>query len=666
MALQALPQSLPGLRPLTAQEQLRRAAALACVNSPAKPDCKRNISIGIFFDGTNNNKKRDQENISSPLKRSHTNVVVLHDAYRYEPKKGFFKIYIPGVGTPFPEIGEHGELPSGKSMGEGGDARINWALIQVLNAMHEAITGGNLFSEAEARRWATRMPMHAGGTGSNAQGKADAFAGLTSGAAIHRHGMPNPRLAYQLAAALKKRLPMQLEQVNLSVFGFSRGAAAARAFCHFLDQIMQAEAKASWRGQLGLPSGGGRLAGVPLRVQFLGLFDTVCSVGLADSAPGFDGFGGWANDTQDIPAMVERSVHFVAAHELRQNFPLSSSRIRKSYPANNLEVVYPGAHSDVGGGYPCNSQGKARGSRSRLLSQVPLVNMYMEAVKSGVPLMTVEDLRKKRQFETIDDLKVHPETAQLFAAYAKTVSVRGGTVEKHCQTHIQWLWRWLEICSNLEPYALQQRSRSYKDAEAQDRIDMGESWGDYQQDRQKVLRVNKPASYISAPHGHAMQNNADMVQKGQNKDEVRQKFLEAASKAGLNTVAQRDYFDQYGAGTVQQGLPKDVEQFFDTLVHDSHATFYMVGPITDADQRELVNKIRTRQREGKKLNSFEQRVLAHQRSHPGKVPLLSDADLRALKEHNDLKTNVGLKTVNVNTRRESGGHIRYRRVFDKS
>ncbi|MBF0803003.1 MULTISPECIES: hypothetical protein [unclassified Neisseria] len=49
MALQPLPQSLLFLRPLSAQEQQRRAAALACMNSPAKPDCKRNISIGIFI-----------------------------------------------------------------------------------------------------------------------------------------------------------------------------------------------------------------------------------------------------------------------------------------------------------------------------------------------------------------------------------------------------------------------------------------------------------------------------------------------------------------------------------------------------------------------------------------------------------------------------------------
>ena len=95
-------------------------------------------------------------------------------------------------------------------------------------------------------------------------------------------------------------------------------------------------------------------------------------------------------------------------------------------------------------------------------------------------------------------------------------------------------------------------------------------------------------------------------------------------------------------------------------------TFYMVGPITDADQRELVDKIRTKQREGKKLNSFEQRVLAHQRTHPGKVPLMSDMDANALKRHRDPVEQVALWAVNVNTRRESGGHIRYREVFDRS
>lgn len=178
--------------------------------------------------------------------------------------------------------------------------------------------------------------------------------------------------------------------------------------------------------------------------------------------------------------------------------------------------------------------------------------MYMEAVKSGVPLMTIPQLKEQSRDDVIQDLQVHPETARLFAAYAQTVTVRGGTVEKHCETHIHWLWRWLEICSNLEPYALLQRSQSYKHAGAQDRIDMGESWGDYREDRRTALRLNPDAAenYIRAQK---------MLQ--QTKDPFRRKRLEAASRAQSGTSVQRDYIDQHSAGTVQQGLPKDVEQF---------------------------------------------------------------------------------------------------------
>ncbi len=639
------------MRPLTAREQAQRLSALACtLPSVKKPhDCSFHIHVGIFFDGTNNNKKRDQEDIPDPLKRSHTNVVVLHDACKDDKANGFFKIYIPGVGTPFPEIGEFGELPEGKSMGEGGDARINWALIQLLNAMHRALYTKELFSENEARQLATTLPLHRRGVAhANTEGKVHAFIGAPSKAF-------SPRLAYCLALALKNRPVMKLRQVSVSVFGFSRGAAAARAFCHFLDKIMEAEARADWRQELGLPAGGGRLAGVPLRVQFLGLFDTVCSVGLADSSPGFRGFGGWANGTQDIAPIVERSVHFVAAHELRQNFPLSSSRKRASYPANALEVVYPGAHSDVGGGYPCNSQGKAKGARSKLLSQVPLVNMYMEARISGVPLMNADELREERQTETIKDLQVDSETARLFAAYARAVPVpKGGTVEQHCAVHIQWMWRWLEICSNLEPYALQKRSQSYRDAPLQDRIDMEESLNDYRKERRNTISRNQ--------------------------------LIDRMPK--IDRMLKIDYVRQYKAGTVQQGLPKDVERFFDTLVHDSHATFYMVGPITEADQRKLIEQVRAKQRrvqeqeryrkaqghlldEGyifmnEKLSKFDERVLAYQHKHPGKLPLFSDLDIEALKSYNSAFVNAALWMVDINTRRESGGHIRYREVYDRS
>ncbi|MFY0583563.1 hypothetical protein ACN28S_63020 [Cystobacter fuscus] len=41
----------------------------------------------------------------------------------------------------------------------------------------------------------------------------------------------------------------------------------------------------------------------------------------------------------------------IAAHEIRNSFPVDSVLQGNSYPKNCREMVYPGAHSDVGGGY---------------------------------------------------------------------------------------------------------------------------------------------------------------------------------------------------------------------------------------------------------------------------------------------------------------------------
>ncbi|MCK6433068.1 MAG: DUF2235 domain-containing protein [Burkholderiaceae bacterium] len=95
-----------GLRALSAKEQLQRAAALNCVAEGAgKPACVGQVFVGIFFDGTGNNKKLDFDE-PPPEKRKHTNVVKLFQAFRDDPGQGYFRFYVPGVGTPFPEIGE--------------------------------------------------------------------------------------------------------------------------------------------------------------------------------------------------------------------------------------------------------------------------------------------------------------------------------------------------------------------------------------------------------------------------------------------------------------------------------------------------------------------------------------------------------------------------------
>ncbi len=63
--------------------------------------CGHQIFVGVFFDGTDNNMDRDKP------RGAQTNVVRLYDAYPQDTfKDRFYKVYVPGVGTPFKEIGE--------------------------------------------------------------------------------------------------------------------------------------------------------------------------------------------------------------------------------------------------------------------------------------------------------------------------------------------------------------------------------------------------------------------------------------------------------------------------------------------------------------------------------------------------------------------------------
>jgi len=150
MTVQTPPTSLPGLRPLSAKEQAQRATAYGCLADNKPPSCQQTIWVGMFFDGTNNNKKRDQEKVTDPNKRSHSNVVVLHDAYKDDRDAGYFRYYIPGVGTEFEKIGEMTESSDGKSMAKGGEARLHWAMIQLYNAANRAVHKRDLVPDNEA------------------------------------------------------------------------------------------------------------------------------------------------------------------------------------------------------------------------------------------------------------------------------------------------------------------------------------------------------------------------------------------------------------------------------------------------------------------------------------------------------------------------------------
>jgi RHS repeat-associated protein len=135
---------------------------------------------------------------------------------------------------------------------------------------------------------------------------------------------------------------------DVDIIGFSRGAALAREFANVLNK----------RGY----------KGCPVKIRFIGLFDTVGSFGIP---------GNHVNLTihMDLPANVETARQAIAEDERRFLFPLT--------PLNSAgegqdfdEQRFPGDHSDIGRGH---------GNDSNDLSRAPLEYIWNAGINAGVP-----------------------------------------------------------------------------------------------------------------------------------------------------------------------------------------------------------------------------------------------------------------------------------------
>ncbi|CRM80125.1 DUF2235 domain-containing protein [Pseudomonas sp. 25 R 14] len=377
-------------------------------------DCCHSLHISLFFDGTNNNNDND-------TKKNHpSNIAKLFHASlrgREAEEDGYFSYYMPGVGTPFPEIGELDYSEGGLKYATGGEDRINWALVQVASALSFALTK-SVIDDAVAKTKVEAMSTL----------KAPLMSALGRG---NRRRTMNELLA-PLQAKKELAKPRVLV-VKLFVYGFSRGAAEARTFVSWLSQLFDTPEGAEQPVK--------ELAGLPVSVEFLGLLDTVASVGIAHAAPFFAGHMDWADDTQLLPDaqrfpnLVKCCRHLVAGFEQRSCFPLDSIRNEDGqYPADTCEVVYPGVHSDVGGGYPENDQGKARGGTDELVSQIVLHDLYAAAFSAGAPLQVLEAVLPKNLLsqsqwrsmgrDTLREFNISPVLVERFNAWrSKTLLV---------------------------------------------------------------------------------------------------------------------------------------------------------------------------------------------------------------------------------------------------
>ncbi len=357
-----------------------------------EPPCCKTLHISLFFDGTGNNLNNDLY-ISRPAHP--TNIARLFRATIGQGYAGgvqghteelvdlagtsgnkYYKYYIPGVGTPFPEVNDLDYSMLGLACATYGEERVNWGLLRIIDALRRTL-GLTEISDAECYAAVNRMTSNLG-----------------SGGPDRRYTVFNACLkAADLAPKLKQAVLQpepgkpKLLGIKLYVYGFSRGAASARAFVNWLSELLPGGRRRGSKPELCLKLGDVK---IPLSVEFLGLLDTVASVGIANIAPFAEGHMGWADGTMELPdnGLIKKCTHLVSSHEQRLCFPLDSiCRSDGTYPGYATEVVYPGMHSDIGGGYPPGDQGKAVGHNdSNVLSQIALHDMYVSAFQGGAPL----------------------------------------------------------------------------------------------------------------------------------------------------------------------------------------------------------------------------------------------------------------------------------------
>lgn len=600
MSIKAPPQNIP----YPAPEFLQHTSALPedllnqCSSATDLP-CRIPVTVGLFFDGTNNHMARDREGKRVPvpfdedeLKKakaaarregkdpetvepppipdrpmapelcSHTNVARLYQAFpRDKQAKGYHPFYIQGVGTPFREIEEPTESSEGKAFAKGGLSRITWGIFQVMNAIHRTVTKSPIFSDEEVGQLALQNRREVGQPRPNAEKREL----VTHEEWFEPHIV---KLKVALAATPKPSIP----SLTVSVFGFSRGAAEAAAFCQIFDRLLD----------------GGKLAGIATEIQFLGLFDLVASVGGSSSVSRtmplpdawFDGHWDWANEILKPKAgCVKRCLHLIATHEMRMNFPVTQIE------GEGVDEIYvPGSHSNVGGGYGPGEQGKSRGSQAALLSQIPLAFMYKAAREAGVPLLPFSELEPTDQ----DDFLIDSKLAQGWEAYTAALDGQGHLLKMHMELFYRWRAARLTTLENTD---------SFKAASAQNQEDLRAA--------NKALAGDLEALRYRRDTPRPFPGDPPKPSPYSSKDRNRLNQWHRIRAMGLDEL---DSWERFALSFFDhpQPLPPEVEAFFDDYVHDSFATFYYAGAVTEYDKRAKVKKVM--KKKPAERNKFETKV----------------------------------------------------------
>ncbi|WP_337058350.1 phospholipase effector Tle1 domain-containing protein [Pseudomonas sp. USHLN015] len=315
-----------------------------------KEDIGITLRLGLFFDGTGNNqansalteqcRREDRQQFDEEA----LSALISHCArygYRDPDEGGFFR-KVPD--------NSYGNAPSN---------------VAHLSRLYQDNTTIRLGPEADTGY----VPVYLEGIGTTSGGSDSLLPAQASGRGdtgiLHRVAQSPDQIRGQIRRFLETNPGIQIRALEFDLFGFSRGAAAAR---HFANEVLKPDG-----GLLAevLRGGQGGLARSfdwqrDTRLNFIGLFDTVAAT--VDPLR-----GDWSPANADNPGInlylppgcARKVVQLVAGSERRWNFALNS------VAPHHQEISLPGVHSDIGGGYPPLMEERLLASQPRLASERP-------------------------------------------------------------------------------------------------------------------------------------------------------------------------------------------------------------------------------------------------------------------------------------------------------
>ena len=306
------------------------------INPNDKPVNTIDVTLNLFFDGTLNNKTNTQAGSrqSSPqgsYANDFSNVAKGYDAI--DPNaQNQVSYYVEGIGT--------------------------------VDSKSDNDTLG--------------LPVRGAGMGVNERGvKAKATKGCVKG-----------------AEAVQRKFPgKEIDVLTVNVYGFSRGAAAARHFMHIAGTtvnlqiisdkqilihppaayeksdaepapsqyilINETDSPLLQYGYFGACLLNEKVRAKRVRFNFVGLYDTVASYGVNHKGTSLFGLSIVDDDSKQLGLNAVRNASFVlqlaSSDEYRDNFSLTNI---DSAGIKGLQLTLPGVHSDIGGGYVNNAEEK--------------------------------------------------------------------------------------------------------------------------------------------------------------------------------------------------------------------------------------------------------------------------------------------------------------------